>query len=166
MPVVEPELLMDGAHSLADCEAATTTILGAVFGALHRHGVDMRQIVLKPNFVHEGSSFAGTPSTPADVAAATLRALNATVPPAVAGVLFLSGGLTELEATAVLDACNKAGGSPWALTFSYGRALQKSCLQAWKGDVANVEAAQKVFARRFYLNSKAAVGSYDGEDMA
>ena len=162
VPVMEPELLADGAHSIEECAAATEAALHALFAACAEHGVRLEGALLKPNMVTPGDAAAGGRPPPAEVAAATLRVLRRCVPPALPGVLFLSGGQPERVATANLDAMARApGAKPWALTFSYGRALQASALKSWGGQPANVAAAQAVFARRCVANGEAAVGEYD-----
>jgi fructose-bisphosphate aldolase class I len=130
VPVMEPELLADGAHSVEACAAATEAALHALFAACAEHGVRLEGALLKPNMVTPGDAAPGGRPPPAEVAAATLRVLRRCVPPALPGVLFLSGGQPERVATANLDAMARApGAKPWALTFSYGRALQASALK-------------------------------------
>jgi len=163
VPIVEPEVLMDGDHSLARCEAVTADVLDAVFGELVSYRVHLEGMVLKPNLVVAGSRAAEQP-TPQAVAAATLRCLRRHVPVAVPGIAFLSGGQSEQAATQNLHAVNalsaETGGSPWQLTFSFGRALQASALRTWAGDPANVPAAQKVLLHRARLASLARQGRY------
>ena len=132
VPIVEPEVLMDGDHSIARCEEVTNAALAALFAALAEHKVVLEGIVLKPNMVISGSGAADR-AAPAEVAEATLRTLKAHVPAAVAGVAFLSGGQSPEEATVHLDMMNKSGDLPWELSFSYGRALQAPVLDAWRG---------------------------------
>lgn len=160
VPIVEPEVLMDGDHTIERCAQVTEAVLHAVFNALHRHAVVLEHILLKPSMVLAGAKHAH-PSTTAQIAEATLRILKRTVPSAVPGVVFLSGGQTPEEATANLDAMNRLGALPWNLSFSYGRALQETPLQAWKGQPANVAEAQKALLKRSRLNSEAALGKYD-----
>ena len=159
VPIVEPEVLMDGAHTIGRCADVTEAVLHAVFGALHRHHVALEHLLLKPNMVVAGKMQAAA-ATPADVAARTLQVLRRTVPPAVAGIFFLSGGQTPAEASANLDAINRAGAQPWPLSFSYGRALQEPALQAWRGQGSNVQAAQQALLKRARLNSAAREGRY------
>ncbi|PLP99511.1 class I fructose-bisphosphate aldolase [Cupriavidus pauculus] len=159
VPIVEPEVLMDGAHSMERCAEVTEAVLHEVFHALHRHAVVLEHMLLKPSMVMPGKE-AGT-AAPADVAAQTVRALKRTVPAAVPGIFFLSGGQTPTEATANLDAMNRLGVLPWQLSFSYGRALQESPLQAWKGEAANVVRAQQALAHRSRLNGLACLGHYE-----
>ena len=160
VPIVEPEVLMDGDHSLARCAQVTDAVLHAVFDALHRHSVVLAHMLLKPSMVVAGSTRATQPA-PAEVAAATVRLLRSVVPAEVPGIFFLSGGQTPEEATAHLDAMNRIAGRPWLLSFSYGRALQEPPLAAWKGQAANVRAAQDALLLRARLNGAACRGQYD-----
>ncbi|RQR65145.1 fructose-bisphosphate aldolase class I [Burkholderia sp. Bp9126] len=160
VPIVEPEVLMDGDHSLARCADVTDAVLHAVFDALHRHRVVLAHMLLKPSMVVAGSTHATQPP-PAEVAAATVRLLRSVVPAEVPGIFFLSGGQTPEEATAHLDAMNRIAGRPWLLSFSYGRALQEPPLAAWKGQAANVRAAQDALLLRARLNGAACRGQYD-----
>ncbi|RQR59676.1 fructose-bisphosphate aldolase class I [Burkholderia sp. Bp9125] len=160
VPIVEPEVLMDGGHSLARCADVTDAVLHAVFDALHRHRVVLAHMLLKPSMVVAGSTHATQPP-PAEVAAATVRLLRSVVPAEVPGIFFLSGGQTPEEATAHLDAMNRIAGRPWLLSFSYGRALQEPPLAAWKGQAANVRAAQDALLLRARLNGAACRGQYD-----
>jgi fructose-bisphosphate aldolase, class I len=131
-----------------------------VFHALNRHRVVLEHILLKPSMVIAGSEHAQQSST-ADIATNTVRVLKRTVPSAVPGIVFLSGGQSPEEATANLDAMNRLGPLPWNLSFSYGRALQEPPLEAWRGQAGNVEAAQKALLKRARLNSAAALGKYE-----
>jgi fructose-bisphosphate aldolase class I len=160
VPIVEPEVLMDGDHSIERCAEVTEAVLHEVFHALHRHHVTLELALLKPSMVIPGKGFASKAS-PAEVAAQTLAVQRRTVPAAIGGVFFLSGGQTPAEASANLDAMNRVGGQPWPLSFSYGRALQEPVLQAWKGQRANVVAAQHALAKRARLNSAARMGRYE-----
>jgi fructose-bisphosphate aldolase class I len=160
VPIVEPEVLMDGGHTLARCAEVTEAVLHEVFHALHRHRVVLEHMVLKPSMVIAGKEQAQRASV-AEVAAHTLRVLRRTVPSAVPGIFFLSGGQTPAEATAHLDAMNRLGRHPWGLSFSYGRALQEPALQAWKGQAANARSAQEALLERARLNSAAREGEYD-----
>ncbi|KAF6258881.1 cytosolic aldolase [Scenedesmus sp. NREL 46B-D3] len=164
VPIVEPEVLADGDHGIELCEAVTQRVLAAVFKALADAGVLLEGMLLKPNMVTPGSS---APAAAADdVAAATLRVLRRTVPPAVPGIVFLSGGQSEADATRHLALMNSgalAGSKPWVLSFSYGRALQASALQAWGGQAGNAAAGQAAFMARAAANSAAARG---GEEAA
>jgi fructose-bisphosphate aldolase, class I len=159
VPIVEPEVLMDGDHDLARCEAVTGAVLLEVFRALDRHRVLCEGIVLKPNMVVAGQDLARRPSVK-EAAAATVRCLRRYVPPAVPGIAFLSGGQSEQEATEHLNAMNKLGPHPWELSFSYGRALQASALQAWGGKAANLPSGAKAFAHRARMNHLARTGAY------
>jgi fructose-bisphosphate aldolase, class I len=159
VPIVEPEVLMDGAHSLERCEEVTAAVLQSVFGELFEHRIDLEGMVLKPNMVISGKKAAAR-ATPEQVAHATVRCLKRHVPPAVAGIAFLSGGQSPAEATQHLSLMNGLGPLPWPLTFSYGRALQDNALKAWAGESANVGAAQKELLRRAKLNGLAATGAY------
>ena len=160
VPIVEPEVLMDGDHTIERCEAATDAALEAVFDALFRHCVRLEGIVLKPNMVIAGKK-CPKQATPQQVADATLGCLRRHVPAAVPGIAFLSGGQSESEATLHLSMMNRADNLPWQLSFSYGRALQQSTLDAWRGLPANVAAAQRAFLRRARLNGLARDGSYE-----
>lgn len=160
VPIVEPEVLMDTAHSIDDCYEATSSALQALFEELDRHGVDLTGTLLKPNMVIPGKGHPDQAS-PARIATATLDCLRRHVPAAVAGIVFLSGGQSEVEATVNLDAINRLDGRVWPLSFSYGRALQASALAAWAGDSHNVPAAQAAFLHRARCNAAAAGGRYD-----
>ena len=160
VPIVEPEILMDGAHGIEVCGAVTRRVLDAVFSALRLHGVQLDGMILKPNMVTPGASAKTSANVDAEVARATVAALCDTVPPSVPGILFLSGGQSEEEATERLRLMNttqKADRAPWTLSFSYGRALQASCLKAWGGKSENVSAAQAVFLDRCKSNSEASI---------
>lgn len=162
VPIVEPEILVDGTHDLATCEAATERVLSYVYRALNEHNVYLEGSLLKPNMVTGGSSCEKT-YTPYEVACATVTALQRTVPAAVPGITFLSGGQSEEDASVNLDAINKyPARKPWALSFSYGRALQASVLAAWKGADDNVEAAKTEFIKRAKANGLASLGDYKG----
>lgn len=164
VPIVEPEVLMDGEHTLERCEEVTATTLRAVFAELATQGIDLEGMVLKPNMVISGKG-CDVQAGVEEVAEATLRTLMACVPAAVPGVAFLSGGQSARTATVHLDAINRlaAGKAPWALTYSYGRALQDPALQEWKGEAGNVGAAQQALALRAKCNGAAATGAYDAE---
>ena len=165
VPIVEPEVLMDGAHTIERCEEVTGEVLHAVFGALHEQGVSLEGMLLKPNMVVPGME--SPRQAPVDqVAEATLRCLRRHVPPAVPGVVFLSGGQNDVLATQHLNAINRVAGSgPWALGFSYGRALQDAALAAWRGKPENVAEAQHRLYHRAKCNSLAALAAYtDAEE--
>jgi fructose-bisphosphate aldolase, class I len=163
VPIVEPEVLMDGAHSLERCEEVTSEVLCTVFRELFAHRVLLEGMVLKPNMVISGKKAAHR-AGPEVVAEATLRTLRRHVPPAVPGIAFLSGGQSPQEATLHLALMNRIGAPlPWALTFSYGRALQDTALKSWGGVPANFAAAQQEFAKRAKLNGLATLGRYTAE---
>src|SRR5258707_4283930 len=159
VPIVEPEVLMDGDHDIDRCYTATEWALKRVFEQLYDQRVALEGMVLKPNMVVAGRKGAKR-ATVDEVADKTLRGLKACVPAAVPGIAFLSGGQSDEDATAHLDAMNKAGGLPWALTFSYGRALQAAPQKAWAGRPENVATAQRAFAHRAMMNSLAALGQW------
>lgn len=162
VPIVEPEILPDGDHDLQRCQQVTEEVLAAVYKALADHHVYLEGTLLKPNMVTPGQS-CPKKATPQEIAAATVTALSRTVPPAVPGITFLSGGQSEEEASVNLDAINKfPGKKPWALTFSYGRALQASVLQAWGGKKEQINAAQDELIKRAKANSESALGKYAG----
>lgn len=160
VPIVEPEVLMDGGHTLERCAEVTEAVLHAVFDALHRHRVVLEHMLLKPSMVVAGKEQARQASV-AEVAAQTVRVLRRCVPAAVPGIFFLSGGQTPAQATAHLDAMNRLGPQPWALSFSYGRALQDPPLKAWKGQAANARSAQDALLDRARLNGAAREGRYE-----
>jgi fructose-bisphosphate aldolase class I len=162
VPIVEPEVLMDGNHTIERCAEVTEQVLETVFGTLYRHRILFEGMVLKPNMVISGKQ-APNRAAPEAVAAATLRVLKRHVPPAVPGIAFLSGGQSSTEATLHLSLMNKMGPTPWPLTFSYGRALQDDALRSWGGVAANFQAGQKAFAKRAKLNGLATSGRYAAE---
>ena len=159
VPIVEPEVLMDGDHTIERCEQVTEWTLNAVYEALYMNRVSLEGSVLKPSMVISGKKCSRQAGVQ-EVAERTVRILKRTVPAAVAGIAFLSGGQSDEVATAHLDAMNKMPGNPWPLSFSYGRALQQACLKAWRGSVANVPAAQAALAHRAHMNGLAALGKY------
>jgi fructose-bisphosphate aldolase class I len=159
VPIVEPEVLMDGDHAIERCDQATRDTLAETFAALRRHRVRLEGMLLKPNMVLSGSD-CPTQAGVEEVAAATVACLRDTVPASVPGIVFLSGGQSDQAATAHLNAMNRLGGAPWELSFSYGRALQAPALKAWKGEAANAPAAQRAFHHRARLNGAARSGSY------
>jgi fructose-bisphosphate aldolase class I len=162
VPIVEPEVLMDGDHSIERAANATGRAQQALFTELHDQRVDLYGTLLKPNMVLSGYD-ASSRADIDEVAEATLDVLTRHVPAAVPGIVFLSGGQTDEDATAHLNAMNSRGPLPWELSFSYGRALQAPAINAWRGDPANVEEAQKAFYRRSKFNSAARTGSYAPE---
>lgn len=159
VPIVEPEVLMDGSHTIDRCEAVTELTLRETFAALASQRVVLEHMVLKPSMVISGKDCASQAGVQ-EVAARTLQTLKRTVPAAVPGIAFLSGGQSDELATAHLDAMNKIGGAPWALTFSYGRALQQPALKSWKGSAGNVPAAQRALHHRSRMNGLASQGQY------
>ncbi len=163
VPIVEPEVLIEGEHSIERCFEVTTAVLHAVFNALHRHRVTLEHMVLKPNMVLPGKDHRPKAS-PEEVAAATLRVLRREVPAAVPSINFLSGGQAPEEATANLNAINVLyPNAPWVLSFSYARALQDPVMPRWAGRAENVAAAQQAFVRRVKMNSLARQGKWRPE---
>ncbi len=164
VPIVEPEVLMEGAHEIERCEQVTGSVLRAVFNALAEQRVMLEGILLKPNMVTAGSQCSAAASVQ-EVAAATLRCLRRHVPAAVPGIVFLSGGQRERLATLHLNAINRlAPATPWRISFSYGRALQDPALKAWHGSDANLTLGARAIALRARCNSAASLGTYT-EDM-
>jgi len=162
VPIVEPEVLMDGSHTIERCESVTETTLQSVFGALHDHRVRLEGALLKPNMVLSGKDCPQQASVQ-EVAEATVRCFRRTIPSALPGIVFLSGGQSDEVATAHLNAMNAMGGHPWQLSFSYGRALQAPALKAWGGERANLPAAQKAYYHRAKCNGAARYGRYTEE---
>jgi fructose-bisphosphate aldolase, class I len=163
VPIVEPEVLMDGDHDIAACERVTIWVLKEVFQQLFYAGVALEGMVLKPNMILPGMKCAKQSSVE-EVARASVRVLKDCVPASVAGIAFLSGGQSDEVATAHLSAMNAMGDLPWPLTFSYGRALQHAPQKAWAGKPQNVAAAQRAFAHRALMNSLAATGKWTEAD--
>ncbi|HUX30000.1 MAG TPA: class I fructose-bisphosphate aldolase [Thiobacillus sp.] len=159
VPIVEPEVLMDGAHGIERCEAVTAQALQAVFAELDAHGVQFEGMLLKPNMVLAGKKCPRQASVQ-EVAEATLRCLRRYVPAAVPGIVFLSGGQSAEDATDHLNAMNAMEPQPWEVSFSYGRALQAPVLAAWQGQEDNVAAAQTALMNRCHLNGLARAGKY------
>jgi len=162
VPIVEPEVLMDGDHDAERCYTVTEWLLKAVFEELYYNRVALEGMVLKPNMAIAGKKCPRRASV-AEVADMTVRLLKACVPAAVPGIAFLSGGQSDEEATSHLDAMNKIGGLPWRLTFSYGRALQAAPQKAWSGKSENVAAAQRAFSHRARMNGLAALGQWKAD---
>ena len=162
VPIVEPEVLMDGDHDIEQCQMVTEFVLKETFQQLYYQKVALEGIVLKPNMIVPGKG-SKTRATVQDVAERTVKVLKNCVPGAVPGIAFLSGGQTDEEATANLDAMNKIGNLPWALTFSYGRALQAAPQKTWAGKAENVKAAQAAFMHRAEMNSLAALGKWKAD---
>jgi fructose-bisphosphate aldolase class I len=162
VPIVEPEVLMDGTHTIERSYEVTTAVLDALYEELFVQRVVLEGTLLKPNMVLSGYNCSTQASVP-DVAEATVRCFRNTVPSAVPGIVFLSGGQSDEDATAHLNAMNQLGPLPWQLSFSYGRALQAPALKAWKGAPANVDAGAAAFIHRAKCNSAARSGSYTPE---
>jgi fructose-bisphosphate aldolase class I len=162
VPIVEPEVLMDGDHDIDRCETITEWVLKTVYEALYYARVRLEGTVLKPNMVIPGKKCPKRASVE-EVAEKTARVLRACVPAAVPGIAFLSGGQSDEEATAHLDALNRIGGLPWRLTFSYGRALQAAPQKAWSGKSENAAAAQRAFIHRARMNGLAALGQWKAD---
>ncbi|CDR97813.1 fructose-1,6-bisphosphate aldolase, putative [Babesia bigemina] len=162
VPIVEPEILADGDHSIEVCAEVTERVLAAVFKALSDHKVLLEGALLKPNMVTQGVDCKDKPS-PQTVGFLTSRALRRTVPPALPGIMFLSGGQSESMATVHLNEINKCNKHPWSLSFSYGRALQSSVIKTWNGSMANAAAAQAVLMKLAQQNSEASTGSLKGD---
>ena len=162
VPIVEPEVLQDGTHTIEESAKATGRVLQAVYTELHDQRIELRGTLLKPNMVvsgYEASSRAGVD----EVADRTLEVLYKHVPASVPGIVFLSGGQTDEDSTAHLNAMNERGPHPWELSFSYGRALQAPALKAWRGDEANVAAGQEAYAHRAKMNGLARSGEYSAD---
>ena len=162
VPIVEPEVLMDGGHDIDRCAEVTEWVLKETFQELFYNRVALEGMVLKPNMAVPGKKSAKRASVQ-EVAEKTVRVLKACVPAAVPGIAFLSGGQSDEEATAHLDAINKLGPLPWHVTFSYGRALQAAPQKAWSGKAENVAAAQRAFGHRAAMNSLAALGQWQAD---
>ena len=160
VPMVEPEVLMDGNHSIDDCFEATSRCLDALFTYLLEKGVDIKGTILKPNMVTSGSNYSDQADVE-EVARKTIDCLKAYVPDDLPGVTFLSGGQSDIDATAHLDAMNKIGGFNWKLSFSYGRALQQPALKAWMGKIENSTLAQQALSHRALMNKLASEGKWD-----
>ena len=163
VPIVEPEVLMDGAHTIERCEEVTGAVLHAVFHALFEQGVSLESMLLKPSMVIAGKDCSRQASVQ-EVATATLRCLRRHVPAAVPGIVFLSGGQKDRLATAHLNAINRLPGpKPWKISFSYGRALQDAAMEAWHGRDENLKAGQQALYHRARCNGAAARGEYTDE---
>ena len=160
VPIVEPEVLMDGHHSIERCLEVTSKTLSTLFNYLDEHGVNIKGTLLKPSMVISGKD-AIEQARVEEVAEKTLKCLLANIPSDLPGITFLSGGQSDIDATAHLDAMNKIGGFDWKLSFSYGRALQQAALKAWLGKKENYHAAQEALSHRALMNRKAAQGEWD-----
>lgn len=163
VPIVEPEVLIDGEHSLQTCSEVSEKVFHALFHALHEHRVTLEHTVLKPNMVVPGK-LSTEKVTPQDIALETVRVLRRTVPAAVPSINFLSGGLSPQQASAYLNAMNQLPQQPWELSFSYGRALQEPALKAWSGESHNADITQAAMLKRAKLNGAARYGKYS-DDM-
>jgi fructose-bisphosphate aldolase class I len=163
VPIVEPEVLMDGDHSIDRCYQVTCDTLHTVFDALYAQRVEFEGLLLKPNMVVAGKKNPSYPAKPEAVAEKTISCFRTVVPGAVPGIVFLSGGQGDEEATANLNAMNRLGPHPWQLSFSYGRALQAPSLKAWKGDDANIAAGQAAYLHRAHMNGLARSGSWTAD---
>lgn len=162
VPIVEPEVLIDGDHTIDACRAATAETWYHLYSQLHRQGVQLEGTLLKASMVIAGKSCPQQASVE-EVAEETVALAREYVPAAVPGIVFLSGGQTPVQATENLNAMNKLGPQPWKLGFSYARALQEPVMQAWKGDAKNADAAQKALYHRAKLNSEATLGRYTSD---
>jgi fructose-bisphosphate aldolase class I len=162
VPIVEPEVLMDGDHTISRCAQVSTKTLKTVFAELKAQRVQLSGILLKPNMIVPGKK-SKKQVDHKTVAEQTVKVLTACVPQEVPGIVFLSGGMSDEDATARLNEMNKLGPHPWELSFSYGRALQAPTLKAWKGEPANVEEGQRLFYHRAKMNSLARSGSYSSD---
>jgi fructose-bisphosphate aldolase class I len=162
VPIVEPEVLMDGEHSIDDCHAATDRSLKSLFAHLENNGVNIKGTLLKPNMVTSGKDTTEQAGID-EVARKTLDCLIKNVPEELPGITFLSGGQSDVLATAHLDAMNKIGGFSWKLSFSYGRALQAPALKAWNGKPENVFISQDELSHRAEMNKLASLGQWEEE---
>jgi fructose-bisphosphate aldolase class I len=162
VPMIEPEVLLDGSHSIERCEEVTEATLRATYAAIAAHNVSVEHLILKTSMVVSGKANARQAGVD-EVAERTLRVLKRTVPASQPGIVFLSGGQSDVSATAHLNAMSATRGLPWPLTFSYSRALQNPALSAWKGQAGNIGAAQKAFHHRAHMNSLAAQGKWRAE---
>lgn len=162
VPIVEPEVLMDGNHSIEICAKISETIFHKVFHELHKHKTMLEYMILKPNMIIAGKEHKTQPSI-TEVATETIKILRRTVPAAVPSINFLSGGQSDIMATENLNAINQLGMQPWYLSFSYGRALQAPCLKAWQGKTENIATAQQALLKRAKLNGTATIGKYTND---
>ena len=160
VPIVEPEVLMDGSHSIDDCYNVTSRVLKSLFQHLKDKNVDIKGTILKPNMIISGTNCTEQAGVQ-EVAEKTVKCLFENVPEDLPGIAFLSGGQSDIDATAHLDAMNKIGGFPWKLSFSYGRALQQAALKAWMGKEENMNNAQAAFSHRALMNKNAALGKWN-----
>jgi fructose-bisphosphate aldolase class I len=160
VPIVEPEVLMDGSHSIDDCYNVTSRVLKSLFQHLKDKNVDIKGTILKPNMIISGTNCTEQAEVQ-EVAEKTVKCLLENVPEDLPGIAFLSGGQSDIDATAHLDAMNKIGGFTWKLSFSYGRALQQAALKAWMGKEENMNNAQAAFSHRALMNKNAALGKWN-----
>lgn len=160
VPIVEPEVLLDGTHTMERCEEVVRETLTVTFSALKEVAVDLKGLILKTSMVLSGKN-SGKEDSAGEVAEATVRALNASVPKEVAGIVFLSGGQTPVQATENLNEMAKIPNKPWPLTFSYSRALQEPVMKAWLGKDENVKVAQEIFRKRVLVAAAASEGKYN-----
>ena len=160
VPIVEPEILMDGSHSIENCYSATSRALETLFNSLQEYEVNIKGTILKPNMVISGST-ASEQANISLVAEKTVECLQNSLPDDLPAVTYLSGGQSDIDSTAHLDKMNKISSNPWKLSFSYGRALQQAALKAWSGNVENETAAQEVFSHRAKMNKLAALGEWE-----
>ena len=160
VPIVEPEVLMDGSHSIDDCYNVTSRVLKSLFHHLKDKNVDIKGTILKPNMIISGTNCTEQAGVQ-EVAEKTVKCLLENVPEDLPGIAFLSGGQSDIDATAHLDAMNKIGRFPWKLSFSYGRALQQAALKAWMGKEENMNNAQAAFSHRALMNKNAALGKWN-----
>jgi fructose-bisphosphate aldolase class I len=160
VPIVEPEVLMDGSHTIDECYDVTSRVLKSLFQHLKDKNVDIKGTILKPNMIISGSNCAEQAGVQ-EVAEKTVKCLLENVPEDLPGIAFLSGGQSDIDATAHLDAMNKIAGFNWKLSFSYGRALQQAALKAWMGKEENMTNAQSAFSHRALMNKKAALGNWN-----
>ena len=160
VPIVEPEVLMDGSHSIDDCYNVTSRVLKSLFHHLKDKNVDIKGTILKPNMIISGTNCTEQAGVK-EVAEKTVKCLLENIPEDLPGIAFLSGGQSDIDATAHLDAMNKIGGFPWKLSFSYGRALQQAALKAWMGKEENMNNAQAAFSHRALMNKNAALGKWN-----
>ena len=159
VPIVEPEVIMDGPHTIDQCYDVTKNTLTVLFEMLDKKNINIRGTLLKPNMVVSGTENSHQANYK-EVAEKTLDCLHSSVPDELPGIVFLSGGQSDIDATAHLDEMNKIGGFKWKLSFSYGRALQQAALKAWSGNDSNLEHAQKAFSHRAIMNMKASLGEW------
>ena len=162
VPIVEPEVLMDGGHSAKECFVKTSEVIKKCFDELILNKVDLKGIILKPNMILPGNECKNKISNE-EIANLTLKCLKSSVPSEVPGIAFLSGGQSEIEATENLNLINKYNDTNFVISYSYGRALQESALKFWSKDIRNIEGTQKIFNKRARMNTFAAQGKWSKE---